>query len=162
MPERMINVHLDNGCSDTPMASGSKPAKTRPHEHSRNPKTLKTSANAKANTPIHPLFQKPDTSSPTTPTQARKRNAEEVVQLISTTTEAGPSKRQKISTNVFQAAPLAERLRPTVLAEYVGQAHLTETGSMLMNALTNGSLGSMIFWGPPVDIFLLLTRPTCG
>lgn len=142
MPERMINIHLDNGCSDTPSASGSKPTKPRP---SQNPKTLKTSA-------IHPLFQKPDPSSPTTPTQPKKRNAEEAVQPISTPAGAsGPSKRQKISTNVFQAAPLAERLRPTLLTEYVGQEHLTETGSMLMNALTNGSLGSMIFWGPPVN-----------
>ncbi|KAJ3887840.1 DNA polymerase III, clamp loader complex, gamma/delta/delta subunit [Lentinula edodes] len=59
------------------------------------------------------------------------------------------SKRQKMSTNVSQAAPLAERLRPSLLADFVGQAHLTEVGSMLMNSINNGSLGSMIFWGPP-------------
>ncbi|KAJ4498349.1 DNA polymerase III, clamp loader complex, gamma/delta/delta subunit [Lentinula lateritia] len=54
-----------------------------------------------------------------------------------------------MSTNVSQAAPLAERLRPSLLADFVGQAHLTEVGSMLMNSINNGSLGSMIFWGPP-------------
>ncbi|KAJ3753604.1 DNA polymerase III, clamp loader complex, gamma/delta/delta subunit [Lentinula raphanica] len=59
------------------------------------------------------------------------------------------SKRQRISTNVAQAAPLAERLRPSLLADFVGQAHLTEVGSMLMNSINNGSVGSMIFWGPP-------------
>src|SRR5277367_2912016 len=43
------------------------------------------------------------------------------------------------------AAPLAERLRPTTLAEVSGQEHLTGPDG----ALTRPSLGSMIFWGPP-------------
>ncbi|KAF9071056.1 P-loop containing nucleoside triphosphate hydrolase protein [Rhodocollybia butyracea] len=67
-------------------------------------------------------------------------------QLINT---PSPSKRQKISTNVAQAAPLAERLRPSLLAEFVGQPHLTQPGSALMNSITSGLMGSVIFWGPP-------------
>ncbi|KQT83546.1 replication-associated recombination protein A [Aurantimonas sp. Leaf443] len=45
--------------------------------------------------------------------------------------------------------PLADRLRPRTLAEVVGQEHLTGEGGLLSRMLEAGSLGSMIFWGPP-------------
>jgi putative ATPase len=45
--------------------------------------------------------------------------------------------------------PLADRLRPTTLAEVVGQAHLTGEEGALTRMIASGSLGSMIFWGPP-------------
>ncbi|WP_206454023.1 replication-associated recombination protein A [Aurantimonas marina] len=45
--------------------------------------------------------------------------------------------------------PLADRLRPRTLAEVVGQEHLTGEGGVLSRMLATGSLGSMIFWGPP-------------
>jgi putative ATPase len=46
-------------------------------------------------------------------------------------------------------APLAERLRPKTLAEVVGQDHLTGEDGALTRLIASGSLGSMIFWGPP-------------
>ena len=46
-------------------------------------------------------------------------------------------------------APLAERLRPTTLAEISGQEHLTGPDGALTRLLAAPSLGSMIFWGPP-------------
>jgi putative ATPase len=46
-------------------------------------------------------------------------------------------------------APLAERLRPTTLAELVGQKHLTGKGSILRTAIEHGVVPSMILWGPP-------------
>jgi len=45
--------------------------------------------------------------------------------------------------------PLADRLRPRTLDEYVGQAHLVGTGSPLRRALESGHPHSMILWGPP-------------
>ncbi|MFK8251050.1 replication-associated recombination protein A [Ancylobacter terrae] len=45
--------------------------------------------------------------------------------------------------------PLADRLRPRILAEVVGQEHLTGEGGALTRTLANKSLGSLIFWGPP-------------
>ena len=45
--------------------------------------------------------------------------------------------------------PLADRLRPLTLDEYVGQAHLVGTGSPLRRALESGHPHSMILWGPP-------------
>lgn len=45
--------------------------------------------------------------------------------------------------------PLAERMRPKSLDDYVGQRHLVGPGAVLRKAIESGSLPSMIFWGPP-------------
>jgi putative ATPase len=45
--------------------------------------------------------------------------------------------------------PLAERMRPKVLDEYVGQKHIIGEGSALRNAIQQNLLPSIIFWGPP-------------
>lgn len=45
--------------------------------------------------------------------------------------------------------PLAARLRPTVLSEYVGQKHLLAKGKILYNLIEKDMISSMIFWGPP-------------
>ena len=47
------------------------------------------------------------------------------------------------------AQPLAARLRASCLDEYVGQEHLLAHGKPLREALEQGALHSMIFWGPP-------------
>lgn len=47
------------------------------------------------------------------------------------------------------AQPLAARLRATSLDEYVGQEHVLGPGKPLREALEQGALHSMIFWGPP-------------
>ncbi|MVA97517.1 AAA family ATPase [Nitratireductor sp. CAU 1489] len=47
------------------------------------------------------------------------------------------------------ARPLADRLRPQKLADVVGQEHLTGPDGALTRLIRSGSLGSMIFWGPP-------------
>ena len=47
------------------------------------------------------------------------------------------------------AAPLAERIRPKTLKEFVGQDHLTQSDKPLRLMLENGEIQSMIFWGPP-------------
>src|SRR3954471_3028495 len=45
--------------------------------------------------------------------------------------------------------PLAERMRPKNLDDYVGQKHLVGPGAVLRKAIESGSLPSMLFWGPP-------------
>ena len=45
--------------------------------------------------------------------------------------------------------PLAERMRPTTLAELAGQEHLTGEHSVLRNAIAQQTIPSMILWGPP-------------
>jgi len=51
------------------------------------------------------------------------------------------------SRNEFQ--PLAARMRPRTLAEYIGQQHLLAAGKPLPRAIEAGHLHSMILWGPP-------------
>lgn len=45
--------------------------------------------------------------------------------------------------------PLAERMRPKNLDEYIGQSHILAKGQSLRNALDSGLIPSMILWGPP-------------
>jgi len=45
--------------------------------------------------------------------------------------------------------PLAERMRPKNLDDYVGQKHLVGQGAVLRKAIESGVLPSMLFWGPP-------------
>lgn len=47
------------------------------------------------------------------------------------------------------AKPLADRMRPRALGEYIGQKHLIAPGKPLFEAIRAGRLHSMIFWGPP-------------
>lgn len=55
--------------------------------------------------------------------------------------------------NLFQDtkkfAPLADRVRPTNLDEFVGQSHIIKKGGVIEKAILNGTLGSCIFYGPP-------------
>ena len=64
---------------------------------------------------------------------------------------------KKESASLFEAAglegtaprPLADRLRPAHLADVVGQEHLLGPSGAITRMLDSGTLGSMIFWGPP-------------
>ncbi|MBO5251142.1 MAG: replication-associated recombination protein A [Bacteroidaceae bacterium] len=47
------------------------------------------------------------------------------------------------------AQPLAERLRPKTLDEYIGQKHLVGTGAILRKMIEAGRISSFILWGPP-------------
>lgn len=47
------------------------------------------------------------------------------------------------------AIPLAERMRPKILADLAGQQHLTGKGSILNTAISGKTLPSIILWGPP-------------
>ena len=46
-------------------------------------------------------------------------------------------------------APLAERIRPKTLAEYISQSHLVGPSGILTQNIQRGIIPSMIFWGPP-------------
>lgn len=48
-----------------------------------------------------------------------------------------------------QHQPLADRLRPQKLKDYVGQSHLVSQGKPIRLAIESGNVHSMIFWGPP-------------
>jgi putative ATPase len=56
---------------------------------------------------------------------------------------------QKSDKALLESAPLAERLRPRTLEDFVGQEHLTGEDSLLFSIMESRSIGSMILWGPP-------------
>lgn len=45
--------------------------------------------------------------------------------------------------------PLAERLRPKTLEEYIGQSHILGEDKILRTAIETGNIPSFILWGPP-------------
>ncbi|KAI0085130.1 hypothetical protein BDY19DRAFT_897171 [Irpex rosettiformis] len=118
----------------------------------------------KANTTLAPIFGGPSSLSKKDVTSlpsrylpsatrgiAQKRRATETAPASDHTEPS--TKKTKTGTTVASrlsaAAPLAERLRPQNLGDFVGQPQLTAHDSLLMGLLRNGATGSMIFWGPP-------------
>jgi putative ATPase len=59
---------------------------------------------------------------------------------------AAATRREAASTG---AVPLAERMRPTRIEDYLGQSHLVSPGKLLANAIEKDRVPSMILWGPP-------------
>ena len=55
------------------------------------------------------------------------------------------ARTERISTN----APLADRMRPRTLDEFVGQDHIVGPGRLLRRAIQADQLSSLIFYGPP-------------
>jgi len=51
--------------------------------------------------------------------------------------------------NLASTAPLADRVRPQTLADFVGQQQLLAKGKMLRRVIEQDAISSMIFWGPP-------------
>ena len=51
--------------------------------------------------------------------------------------------------STLEHRPLADRLRPNSLADVVGQEHLLAQGKPLFDAIEQGKVHSMVFWGPP-------------
>lgn len=53
------------------------------------------------------------------------------------------------SENQQKFKPLADRMRPETLSEFVGQTHIIKAGGIIESAIKKGTLGSCIFYGPP-------------
>lgn len=49
----------------------------------------------------------------------------------------------------YMEQPLAERMRPKTLAEFIGQSHLTKSGDIIREIIKKQQPTSLIFWGPP-------------
>lgn len=83
-------------------------------------------------------------------------SASEKQSLSGEKSKISPSESLNAQTNVgaenperAKLVPLAERMRPVGLREFLGQSHIAEEGSLLRRAIQLDRLGSCIFWGPP-------------
>lgn len=63
--------------------------------------------------------------------------------------ELFPTEPQRKTSKPLAGAPLAERIRPRTLDEFVGQQHLVGKDKPLRVMIENDQVSSMIFWGPP-------------
>ena len=152
---QLINQHIDAGCRDT-IPGPSTQKKTR----------------TSSGRPIAPIFKiKPD--EPTTryglstlqqpssqctvtnrPSQKRKLPEDASSSSFAAQSSTSSAKQSKatgtsIGSRLQAASPLAERLRPSTLDDFVGQAHLTGPGSFLSALTEKGAVGSIVLWGPP-------------
>ena len=69
---------------------------------------------------------------------------------------------QGTQSDILDTAPLAERMRPQTLDDYIGQEHITGAGTLLRHAIAEDRLFSMIFWGPPGSGKTTLARILAG
>ena len=58
-------------------------------------------------------------------------------------------KKNFVTLSPFMSQPLAERLRPHTLDDYIGQRHLVGEGAVLRRMIDAGRISSFILWGPP-------------
>lgn len=154
--ERYINDHLDNGCKDSgPSDSTAQYGTFDLSSPSYAPSATKRANGASHDLPLASIFNMQGNIS-----SHSHRNISPAVLQRNTESKRSSSsldhipaqsnKRLKSTTNLESAQPFAERLRPKTLEDFVGQAHLMGTNSLLMNLLNSDSnLGSIIFWGPP-------------
>src|SRR3954467_15127939 len=63
--------------------------------------------------------------------------------------KASSTRQKSLFSTGRETRPLAARMRPRTLDEFVGQEHLLGPGKPLREAVERGVPGSMIFWGPP-------------
>ncbi|KAI0690091.1 hypothetical protein BC835DRAFT_1365922 [Cytidiella melzeri] len=151
VPERDINAHLDNNCAstDVSVSDNAAPNSTPKPKACLAPIFGGPSSLARKDVASTPSRPPPAISAASNPAQKRR-----AAQAVSTNEHAGPStKKAKTSITatprVMAAAPLAGRLRPQSLDDFVGQPHLTAHDSLLMGLTRTGSTGSMLLWGPP-------------
>lgn len=141
--ERDINHHLDSGCSEHKLGTGSQlPAK----EESKG-KLAPIFSQAQGSNPKPPRIS---ATSPEVRCEGPSKKKRKIDASSSVATQPLSGSQKHTNRRVFDAsAPLAERLRPRSLDEFVGQTHLTGPHSLLRNLLGSGNLGGIIFWGPP-------------
>ncbi|BFZ53464.1 DNA-dependent ATPase mgs1 [Savitreella phatthalungensis] len=144
---RLINAHLDNGCKSPTTDAGTDleprsfflATQPPPPIAGRGAKRKLDDAMATNAAPASPPATSPLTNIPATTTAAG----------TSTATSASPRGKTlpRGKEALAQIAPLAERMRPTTLDDFVGQESLVGKGGLLRGLIEQGRLPSMILWG---------------
>lgn len=144
VPGELINQHLDANCRDT-ILGPSTPTKTRRTSSARPVAPIfRASGSAK-----HDLFTSQRTQNAAVNKPFQKRRTTGDISQLSHTATSVKRTRHTIGSHLQAASPLAERLRPNSLDDFVGQVHLTGPNSFLSTLSEKGAIGSIILWGPP-------------
>ncbi|KAH9060770.1 P-loop containing nucleoside triphosphate hydrolase protein [Lactarius vividus] len=146
VPEELINQHLDANCRDT-ILGPSTPTKTKTRRiPSARPVApiFRASGSAK-----HDLFASQQTQNAAVNKPSQKRRTTGDIPQLSHTATSVKRTRHTIGSHLQAASPLAERLRPNILDDFVGQVHLIGPNSFLSTLSEKGAIGSIILWGPP-------------
>jgi len=150
---RDINKHLDENCSARTVVDSSSQESAQCDASARDSFQRTRVPNA----PLAPIFSNKLKSVPTlssgsytqrkdTPNATFSQGKGKRPVAVGSPTPA--PKRQKPMLNVANV-PLAEKLRPKELSDFVGQAHLMEPGSLLSTMLKTEATWSVVLWGPP-------------
>jgi putative ATPase len=155
VPEQLINQHIDASCRDT-IPGPSTPKKTRTSSARRPVAPIfKTGASGPAtkHDDLSTLQQPSQRPATNRPSQKRKLSGDATPSRSSAHSASGISLvkqgKSTIGSRLQAASPLAERLRPSTLDEFVGHIHLTGPDSFLSTLTEKGAVGSIILWGPP-------------
>jgi putative ATPase len=148
VPEELINRHLDANCREAIPGPST-------------PKRVHRTSSAR---PVASIFKGPSvgpvTRSDSPTLQPIQRSAEnrhsqkrklagDLPEISAHLTQAKRAKPTTVGSRLQAVSPLAERLRPNTLEEFVGQTHLTGPDSFLSTLTEKGAVGSIILWGPP-------------
>lgn len=149
-----INEHLDNDCSSTGPDDARSRTTTQQSDKASSFFTSRTSAGTAAqrtSADVAPISRqhRPSRDSCLVSGSVDDASTLKPPKRSSAQASSRPTKRSKNDSFMQAAVPLAERLRPTSLSEFVGQPHLTGPGSLLMNAFSRGTFGNLVLWGPP-------------
>jgi putative ATPase len=145
VPEQLINRHLDANCRDAiPGPSTSKKTRT---SSARRPVAPIFKTGGPARHDLSTLQQSSQRPVIDRPSQKRKLSGD--APRSSAHMSLAKQSKPTIGSRLQAASPLAERLRPSTLDEFVGQVHLTGPDSFLSTLTEKGAVGSIILWGPP-------------
>lgn len=145
LPSSRINAHLDR-CLQPPAvtchngAPGSPTASAVPEEGSQSAKKRRLSPNAAP----FPLFhkQRPGVEGSSCPAPLSS----------SCLNPAGPTPQPEPGKSIpekLEGKPLADKMRPSTLGEYMGQSKVLGTDTLLRSLLESNEVPSIILWGPP-------------
>jgi len=97
----------------------------------------------------------------TKPAADMSDTVKESVSTVASKPYSFTAKLSSKSSAMSPSVPLAERMRPTMLADFVGQGHIVGSQRPLRSLLESTSVSSMVLWGPPGcgKVSALLVRP---
>lgn len=163
VPSAFINAHLDTGCSkhrrgpaqSTLSFRGASSTSTGAHASSPAPSTFglrtgtgkrKASSSSGKQASQAPVVLDDDDDDEDENERKPSTSSSEHRASVA----APPRKRAKTATERLRAVkPLADRVRPTELDEFIGQEQVVGPGTMLRSLIESDKLSSIVLWGPP-------------